>query len=205
MTHFSQRQIETAQVLTEQLGGRRWHRLAANGAKPAGVLMPLWDDGQRVRVVFTKRTETLPHHAGQISFPGGTAEDDDPSLADTALRETHEEIGVPPEAVQVVTRLDQVLTVTRFVVTPFVGLVAPDVQFKPNPLEVQRLVEVPLAKVLDRSLYRPTKIQWQGMSFEQPALSHNGDVIWGATGRMLLNLLDALGDGARAVAQAAGA
>ncbi len=203
MAQLSDRLIKTGEALVRRLNGHRWHRLESQDARPAGVLMPLWDDGQTVRVVFTKRTETLPHHAGQISFPGGMAEDDDPSLMDTALRETHEEIGVPPEAVKVVARLDQVLTITSFVVTPFVGLLSPDVEFVPNPVEVAKLIKVPLAKVLDRNQYRTTEINWQGMQFKQPALTHNGDVIWGATGRMLLNLLDALGDGAAEVARAA--
>lgn len=203
MANFSEKLIKTGDALVQSLNGHRWQRLHTSDARPAGVLMPLWDDGQVVRVVFTKRTETLPHHAGQISFPGGMAEDEDPSLMDTALRETHEEIGVPPQSVKVVARLDQILTITRFVVTPFVGLLAPDVHFDPNPVEVDRLVKVPLAKVLDRNQYRPTEINWQGMQFNQPALTHNGDVIWGATGRMLLNLLDALGDSAAAVARVA--
>ena len=194
--------IRTGYTLAQQLNGRKAGRLEAENVRPAGVLMPLWDDGDKVRVLFTKRTATLPTHAGQISFPGGMAEDRDPNLRATALRETFEEIGVPPEQVEVVARLDQVITVTRFLVTPFVGLVAPGARFTPSPREVERIIEVPLDLVLDRGQYKPTLIKWQGMEFEQPALDYKGDVIWGATGRMLLNLLDNLGDGAAEVVRA---
>lgn len=202
MTQFSERLIRTGYTLAQQLNGHKAGRLEAENVRRAGVLMPLWDDGERVRVLFTKRTSTLPTHAGQISFPGGMAEDSDPNLRATALRETHEEIGVPPELVEVVARLDQVITVTRFLVTPFVGLVAPNARFTPSPREVERIIEVPLDLVLDRGQYKPTLIKWQGMEFEQPALDYQGDVIWGATGRMLLNLLDNLGDGAAEVVRA---
>lgn len=203
MAEFSDRLLRTAEALTEHLNGHQGYRMETGGARKAAVLMPLWDDGNLVRVVFTKRTDTLENHAGQISFPGGMMEDDDEDLTYTALRETFEEIGVEPEKVKIVARMDQVLTITRFLVTPFVGLLAPNVEFNPNPVEVDRLVRVPLSKVLDRTQYKPTKITWEGVKFDQTALDYHGDVIWGATGRMLLNLLDSLGDGAAIVARAA--
>ena len=197
------RQLLTAQALQEALAGREPARLDAPRARPAAVRMPLWDQGDQVQVGFTKRTEQLPTHAGQISFPGGARDPEDGDLEFTALRETCEEIGVCGQAVEVVARLDQGVTVTNYLVTPFIGLLAPGVEFAPNPLEVQRLVIVPLAKVLDRASYRPSLLTWQGMSFRQQALNHNGDLIWGATARILLNLLEALGPAAREVAAAA--
>ena len=190
----------TAEVFRRALAQRPPRQLENPQARAAAVLMPLWEDQGQAQVVFTKRTEHLPTHAGQISFPGGASDPDDPDLAYTALRETCEEIGVCQEAARVVARLDQVVTVTNFLVTPFVGVLEPGVEFSLNPREVERLVVVPLAKVLDRGSYRPTQVQWQGMTFQQEALNHNGDLIWGATARILLNLLDRLGDSAPAVA-----
>jgi 8-oxo-dGTP pyrophosphatase MutT (NUDIX family) len=166
--------------------------------------MPLWEQDHRVQMVFTKRNADLPHHPGQISFPGGAEDPGDADLAETALRETCEEIGVCQGLVEVVGRLDQVLTITNFLVTPYLGLVDSRANFQPNPVEVERLVVVPLAKVLDRANYQPRSLQWQGMTMNQVALTHGQDIIWGATARMLLNLLDALGDSAPTLAALAG-
>ncbi len=192
----------TARAFREALSTRAPKMVENARARSAAVLMPLWEDDGQAQVVFTKRTESLPTHAGQISFPGGATDPDDPDLAFTALRETCEEIGVCLDAAQVVVQLDQMVTVSNFLVTPFVGVLEPEVEFQPNPEEVERLVVVPLAKVLDRESYQATRVTWQGMEFNHEALSHNGDIIWGATARILLNLLDRLGDSAGGIAAA---
>ncbi|MFH1033494.1 MAG: CoA pyrophosphatase [Pseudomonadota bacterium] len=195
---------QTSQALQGALAGHQPRRLDYPGSRPAAVLMPLWERDGRVQMVFTKRNADLPHHPGQISFPGGAADPEDSGLSETALRETCEEIGVCQGLVEVVGRLDQVLTITNFLVTPYLGLVDARADFRPNPVEVERLVVVPLAKVLDRANYQPRPLQWQGVSMQQVALTHGQDVIWGATARMLLNLLDVLGEKAAAVAAVAG-
>lgn len=193
----------TTQALCQALAGHRPQRLEYPGSRPAAVLVPLWEDQGQVQMVFTKRNATLPHHPGQISFPGGAVDPEDPDLAFTALRETCEEIGVCEGLVEVLSRLDQVLTITNFLVTPYLGVVDPRARFQPSPVEVERLVVVPLAKVLDRASYQPHDLDWQGMTLSQVGLKHGPDIIWGATARMLLNLLDALGDQAPHVAQVA--
>jgi 8-oxo-dGTP pyrophosphatase MutT (NUDIX family) len=195
----------TAQALAAALDGREPRRLHTPDARPAAVLMPLWQQEGGLQVVFTKRTSSLPHHAGQISFPGGMADPDDPDLAYTALRETCEEIGVCEGLVEVVARLDQLLTITNFLVTPFVGVVEPAARFAPNPVEVERMVVVPLLKVLDPACYQPTDVCWQGMTLRQTALTHQGEIIWGATARILLNLLEILGESGLAAVRAAAA
>lgn len=172
--------------------------------RPAAVLMPLWDDGDRVQVIFTKRTEHLPSHAGQVSFPGGMRDPEDQNSRATALRETHEEVGVPPEQVELITRLDQVVTITGFLVTPFLGLVDPAARFAPNPVEVDHLVIVPLARMLDRASYETVDMMWEGMPLRQVALYQDGDMIWGATMRILLNFLDAVGEASPEIAALAG-
>jgi len=101
-------------------------------------------------------------------------------LLDTALRETQEEIGVSPRQVSVVARLDQVLTATsNFLVTPYVGLLDAEASFAPNPVEVERLVIVPLCKVLDRANYCETELSLNGEMRQEVALTHDGQVIWG--------------------------
>ncbi len=194
--------LQAKDMLLKALGGDEPGRLDSPQARRAAVLMPLWDDGEAVQVVFTKRTAHLPTHAGQISFPGGTTEAGDRSLRETALRETCEEIGVCHGAVEVFARLDQVTTITKFLVTPFVGLVAPEARFTLNREEVERLVVVPLSVVLERANWRSMEIPYQGMRLNQIALSFNGDVIWGATARIILGLIERLGPEASRVAAA---
>jgi 8-oxo-dGTP pyrophosphatase MutT (NUDIX family) len=192
----------TTQVFKQALSAIAPKILDNPDARSAAVLMPLWEDEGQAQVVFTKRTASLPTHAGQISFPGGASDPDDPDLAFTALRETCEEIGVCLDSARVVAQLDQVVTITNFLVTPFVGVLQPGVDFTINPDEVERLVVVPLAKVMDRGAYKLTQVTWEGMHFQHEALNHNGDIIWGATARILVNLLDRLGDSARDIAAA---
>lgn len=202
---MGQRLQRTVDALLEALDGYQPQRQdLPPGFRRAAVLMPLHEASEGVEMVFTKRTSDLAHHAGQISFPGGAVEDDDPSLAQAALRETCEEIGICGAGVEVVARLDQVVTISNFLVTPFLGSIEAPVEFRPNPLEVERLIMVPLSRVLDANAWAPVEIPWRGMRFKQSALNHKGDVIWGATARMLLNLRQALGGKAGQVACLAG-
>ncbi|KIX15932.1 NUDIX hydrolase [Dethiosulfatarculus sandiegensis] len=200
---ISERLSKVGREFKQTLAMRDPVRVDSPGAKPAAVLMPLWDDGKDIQVIFTKRSAALPHHAGQISFPGGMRDPEDKDTSFTALRETAEEIGVPPARVEIVARLDQTVTITDFVITPYVGILDFNGDFELNPTEVDRLVITPLSKVLDFSLYKPREIKWQGMAFQQKALEHNGDIIWGATARILLDLLSALGDDAKKIVFAA--
>ncbi len=191
--NFTQRQLAVSQALCAALEQHQPNRESLEQVRPAAVLMPLWDDGSQVQVVFTKRTEHLPSHAGQVSFPGGMKDPEDRDWRATALRETHEEVGVPPEQVELITRLDQVVTITGFLVTPYLGLVDPAARFDPNPVEVERLVLVPLARMLDRANYQTVDMMWEGMPLRQVALYQDGDMIWGATMRIMLNFLEAVG------------
>ncbi|MCB2185992.1 MAG: CoA pyrophosphatase [Deltaproteobacteria bacterium] len=201
---FTPRLLAVEHALAQALGQHHPRRIPGTQAKPAAVLMPLRDDGEVVSMIFTKRTATLPDHPGQISFPGGRAETTDPDLAATALRETHEEIGVAPWEVRLLARQDQVVTVTNYLVTPYLGMVAGEARFHLNTWEVARLVEVPFVKVLDPAAYQQVVIDWRGVKLPQTALIQGEDVIWGATHRMLQNFLAALGpEGLARVARAA--
>lgn len=202
---FTPRLLAVGQAIKDILAERRALELSGGNGRPAGVLMPLWDDGQAVKMIFTKRSSDLPQHAGQVSFPGGMSERSDNDLVHTALRETHEEIGVPMGMVKVLSRLDQLQTITGFVVTPYLGMVASGATFQVNPVEVDHLLMVPLAKVLNRDSYREVEVDWDGMKFRQMALPHDGDVIWGATFRMLQNFIESLrGRAEEIIAAAAG-
>jgi len=164
-------------------------------AASAAVLLLITDRDGEPHVIFTERTNHVEHHKGQMSFPGGAADDCDDSLAATALRETYEEIGVLPEHVRLVGQLDEMLTISNFRVTPFVGLVAGpsfDYPFVLNDHEVSTVVQVPLSFLLEEQNMELEVRQHQGREVLVPAFSYNGHRIWGATARMLHQFIELL-------------
>jgi 8-oxo-dGTP pyrophosphatase MutT (NUDIX family) len=162
------------------------------GLTCAAVLVPLRlrDDGWRV--VVTKRTETVDHHKGQISFPGGSCEAGDAHRLATALRETYEEIGIPPSAIDVLGALDDFTTVTGFGVAPFVGIIQGQVTYHPNAAEVSEVIEIPLSFLLDPSHLRMEELEHEGTVHEVLFWDYGPFTIWGATARILRNLLDTI-------------
>lgn len=167
--------------------------------RPAAVLIAVVDREGEPTILLTERSADLPHHAGQVSFPGGRVEDTDIDHIDAALRETEEEIGLDRAHVEVIGRLDTYFTRTGFVVTPIVGLVHPPFELTPDPVEVATIFEVPLSFVLDRSNHERHSREWQNMIRHFYVLPHPEQYIWGATAGMLVNLaellLDVTGDG----------
>jgi 8-oxo-dGTP pyrophosphatase MutT (NUDIX family) len=163
-------------------------------AAPAAVLILVCTGTGEPRVVFTERTHRVEHHKGQISFPGGACDDDDETPEATALRETFEEIGVRPEDVRLLGRLDDMVTVSNFRVTPFVGVVNSSAQYQyaVNDEEVARVVEVPLGHLLDEQNMELEVRQHGGREVLVPAFAYNGHRIWGATARMLHQLIELL-------------
>ena len=163
------------------------------GIPPAAVLLLLHDHMGEIHVVFQKRTEHVRDHKGQISFPGGAADPEDVTLLETALRETHEEIGVQPEHVEVLGQLDQMVTVSNFVVTPFVGwLGVYPYEWRFSDEEVAYLLEVPLKHLLAPETLIPDRRFINGREYVFSSYQFGEDLIWGATARMLGNFLDVL-------------
>ncbi|HZQ36968.1 MAG TPA: CoA pyrophosphatase [Dehalococcoidia bacterium] len=175
------------------LAGREPRRIERPEAMPAAVLVPLIHHGGSDRVILTVRSYDVEHHKGQISFPGGAVHAADADLATTALRETWEEIGVKPEDVELFGQLDDIVTISNFVVAPFVGAVrGGPYEFVPNPLEVAEVIEPPIAHLLD-----PANLVWEEREgvdtvVRSPAYLYEGHRIWGATARMLHGFLDLL-------------
>lgn len=164
-------------------------------AAPAAVLILVCTGAGTPRVVFTERTHRVEHHKGQISFPGGACDDDDESCEVTALRETFEEIGVRPEDVRLLGQLDDMVTVSNFRVTPYIGAVNCDsavYDYKVNDDEVSCVVEVPLDHLLDEQNMELEVRQHNGREVLVPAFAYNGHRIWGATARMLHQLIELL-------------
>ncbi len=163
--------------------------------RPAAVLVPVIRREQGLTVLFTRRTAHLHDHAGQISFPGGRAEPGDPSLEMTALREAEEEIGLPPESVEVLGSLHEYVTVTGYRVTPVVGLVGTPFEPRLDAFEVAEVFEVPLAFFLDPGNHQRNSVIWEGGERHYYALPFGRHYIWGATAGMLMNLYQHLSAG----------
>jgi 8-oxo-dGTP pyrophosphatase MutT (NUDIX family) len=160
--------------------------------RDAAVLVPLVDHAEGLTVIFTQRTAHLAAHAGQISFPGGGAEPGDADAIATALRETEEEIGLKPERVEVIGRLDTYVTRTGFRITPVVGFIRPPFILNPDPFEVAEIFEVPLSFILDPQSRKRETRQFQGAERYFYAFPYDGRYIWGATAGILVNLCDVL-------------
>ncbi len=151
----------------------------------AGVVMPLFVKNNECFFLLTKRSNEVRHHKGEISFPGGTREDSDKDMMDTALRECCEEVGIKRNDVEIIGRLDDVYTLTGFVITPYVGIIPYPYEFKTNPSEVAYLITFPYSYLKEASVVMETA-KYDGKSRQVQAIHYKGDRIWGATCRMLL-------------------
>lgn len=158
----------------------------AGGIRPAAVLVPVVNRREALTVLFTRRTAHLHDHAGQISFPGGRAEDGEIPL-DTALRETAEEIGLTRDRVEVLGHLSDYTTVTGYRVTPVVGLIQPPFDLAPDDFEVAEVFEVPLAFLLDPANHQRNQLIHDGLERHYYAMPYGTYYIWGATAGMLMN------------------
>ncbi len=184
------------------LASRAPREIPLGDLRPSAVMLLLVGEAGQERVVFQVRTQTVRHHKGEISLPGGRRDAGDPSFLHTALRETHEEVGIPPEAVTVLGALDDVVTVgSAHLVRPYVGLAAPGV--RPSITahrEVRELLEVPLAHLLAEESRVWKVVEQDGEPQATRAWEYQGHVIWGATARIMgqfLDLLQGAPEGAR--------
>jgi 8-oxo-dGTP pyrophosphatase MutT (NUDIX family) len=160
--------------------------------RPAAVLVPLTERGGEMVIVLTKRAEDLRKHSGEISFPGGRADEEDDDLIQTALRESHEEIALRPDDVHVYGALMQMPTVTGYDVTVFVGEFDQPYDLDPNPFEIDELIEAPLAAFMDESIHTVDTREWNGIEVPIHFYDYEGYNVWGATAFMLNTLLNFL-------------
>lgn len=159
---------------------------------PAAVLVPLVDRPGGLTVLLTQRTAHLNDHAGQISFPGGRVEAEDPSHEAAALRETEEEVGLPADRIELIGTLDHYIVRSGYRVTPVVGFVNPPFEVRADPFEVAEVFEVPLSFVLDTDNHVMESRTDQGVERTFYVLPYEDRYIWGATAGMLVNLSDVL-------------
>jgi 8-oxo-dGTP pyrophosphatase MutT (NUDIX family) len=165
--------------------------LEVRGATDAAVLVPLFLEAGEWHAVFTRRNQDLRRHPGEISFPGGRRDPADPNLLATALREAQEEIGLAPEAVEVLGALPPTPTIaTGYAVYPFVGLIEPGRHWTLSAREVAEVLELPLADL--RSGYARRRLIRRGLPIRTDTYLVGEHLIWGATARMLADLFDRL-------------
>ena len=156
----------------------------------AAVLVPLFKKDEDCHLLFTKRSDHVKYHKGEISFPGGVVDEEDLELISTALREAHEEIGLKKSDVQIIGILDDIVTITEFIVTPIVGLFPYPYPFKVSEVEIAELIEVPLSSLLDDECFSEQEIIRGGQKEVVYAYQYEKHIIWGATARILKQFLD---------------
>ncbi len=167
---------------------------APKASTEAAVLVAFYSAPDGPRLVLTKRSSTLKAHPGQVAFPGGKRDLGDKTLQATALREAHEEIGLPPSQVDILGQLPNHTTVTGFDVTPIVGWVTGAWTPSLNPAEVSELFSVPADLVTARRNFRVESRQWAGQARFYYTVPYGPYYIWGASARMLRALADAIGE-----------
>jgi len=177
--------------LREALSQRQKQSIVDPSLTPSAVLVPVYCREGEYYLLFTKRSERVRYHKGQFSFPGGTYEARDELLLNTALRESEEEIGLMPGDIEVLGELDDTATTTSgYIVSPFVVFIPWPYQFTVDKREIERIIEVPISALLDRSCLREETSVVAGETISQYFYHYQGDVIWGATARILTQFLN---------------
>jgi 8-oxo-dGTP pyrophosphatase MutT (NUDIX family) len=164
---------------------------SAGGQHDAAVLVPLYLDDGDLHAVFTKRRDDLRKHAGEISFPGGRPDDEHEDLRTTALREAEEEIGLPREDVEIVGALPPTGTfVTNYRIHPYVGMIEPGKEWEIEPREVDHVLELSLPDLIRG--FEMQRLLKKGLPIKTPTYTVDGNLVWGATARILHHLLERL-------------
>lgn len=181
------RHIETALSASNPV------KLPDDGSKRGAVIMPIFEKDSQLYMLFTKRTETLSSHKGQISFPGGKQDDGDTSLLATGLRETYEEIGLSSSELELIGELEQIKTnVSNILLSTFVCKLSYPFSVKINEAEVQEIIEVPLDALANQSKWERGRIKTEENEIIAWFFDFDSHVIWGATAKLVKMLLKLL-------------
>jgi len=163
------------------------------GCTESAVIVPVYYRENKLHMLFTKRSSSLTHHKGQISFPGGAKSEADVNLMATALRESQEEIGLDPDDVTIVGELDDTYTTTGFVIAPYIGLIPYPYKFTRNPNELDEIFAVPVSALFDKKVSREEVQETERGRETLYFYEYKGKVIWGATARIVKQFLETYG------------
>lgn len=180
-------------LLTDRLSNYAPRQLALDYPE-AGILVPITDNQRDPEMIFTLRSSNLKTHRGQVAYPGGKRDPEDTSLIATALRETHEEIGLPPDQVKVIAPLSQVMSLHRILVTPYVGVVPGDHPLEPNPHEIESVFRVPISWFLEDRRERTDTLSFLNSTLYVPCYRWERYQIWGLSAVVLVDFLNAVYD-----------
>lgn len=158
--------------------------------KPAAILIPFFEKAGEAHLLLTRRTDTVEHHKGQISFPGGSVEQQDAALIDTALRETEEEVGIPPQLVDPLGQLDDFPTMSQFMISPFIATIPYPHPRQISPDEVAEVLEVPLSLFLTDRYFELKQLQYQGKKHMVYFYTYGENTIWGVTGHIIHRMIE---------------
>ncbi len=177
-------------IISEAYSQKPKLKIPNENLRPSAVLVPIFEKNSEPYLLLTKRTEQVSTHKGQIAFPGGAYDSEDYHLQTTAIRETEEEIGLPPDHIQIIAELDDTITPTQFHITPFAGKIEYPETWKINEYEIAELIEVPLSHLLDNRNHRTGFREFQTKIYEIHFYDFNDHVIWGVTGLILFQFLE---------------
>jgi len=179
------------QKLRQALSQRQKQHIVNANLVRSAVTIPVYDKQGQYYILFTKRTQEVKDHKGQISFPGGVYQEEDETLVNTALREATEEIGLMPGDVEILGELDDFVTqASNYIISPYVGLIPWPYQFKVNEEEIDEIIEIPISELLDMGRLRQETRIIDDEEVTSFFYHYQGKVIWGATARILHQFLD---------------
>jgi len=183
-------------LIKSKLENRKVVRIEQPGFRPSAVLMPFFYEDDQLKVLFTVRHKDLKHHKGEISFPGGKKDDEDKDLIETALRETKEEVGIDRSQITIVGQMDDLFTLTKYIITPYVGIITGNFKIITSDQEVFRVIKVPLS-IFGKNGY----FQEEEWKMTQNGASHpifyyywRKNIIWGATAYMMNQFMEIIYD-----------
>ncbi|HQU74045.1 MAG: CoA pyrophosphatase [Calditrichaeota bacterium] len=161
---------------------------------PAAVFIPFFEKNDEAHILFTRRSDTVEKHKGQVSFPGGAREAGDPDLGFTALREMEEEVGIPADLAHIIARCDDFPTISDFLVTPFVGTIPYPYPHRISRDEVAEILEVPLSLFLTDRFFHIEDFTRKGRTYPVYFYDFNGTSIWGVTGYIINRFIEVVFD-----------